>query len=120
MRVHAQLVSASLGIFSALAGGRRDAAPPPAVAADEPVLWIGGAPTDDDARVVWETLTRRGVARYADVVQEVSERLFRRDLGRVGGAGDIGFLQPFYRRYAREVLARLEGRLLRIGIGGTR
>jgi hypothetical protein len=120
MRVHAELVSVSLGIFSALAGGRWGTPPPSAVAKDEPVRWIGGAPTDDDARAVWETLARGGVTRYADVVEDVSERLFRRDLGRVGGAGDIGFLQPFYRRYAREVLARLEGRLLRIGTGATR
>jgi hypothetical protein len=111
MRVRAELLSVSLGILSGLAGGR------PETAADEPVVWVGGAPPDDDARAVWETLTRRGFSRYAEVVEDVSERLFRRDLGRVGGAGDIGFLQPFYRRYAREVLARLDGRLLRIGAG---
>ncbi len=120
MRVHAEFMSVSIGIFSALAGGRWDAARPPAVAADAPVVWMGGAPTDDDARAVWETLTRRRVTRYAEVIEDVSERLFRRDLDRVGGAGDIGFLQPFYRRYAREVLARLEGRLLRIGTGPAR
>jgi hypothetical protein len=120
MRVHAELVSVSLGIVSALAGGRRHVARRREIDADESVMWIGDAPNEDDARAVWQTLTRRGITRYAEVVEDVAERLFRRDLQRLGGAGDIGFLQPFYRRYAREVLAHLEGRLLRIGPGSAR
>jgi hypothetical protein len=64
---------------------------------------------------VWETVTRRGITRYAAVVADVSERLFRRDLARMGGAADLGFFQPFYRAYARELLDLLDGTHVRIG-----
>jgi hypothetical protein len=92
---------------------------PNAVPADTPVVWIGGGPTDDDARAVWESLTRRGSTSYAAAVDDVGERLFRRDLARVGGSADVGFFQTFYRAYARALLARLDGRVVRIGAGGT-
>jgi hypothetical protein len=85
------------------------------VPADAPVVWIGGAALDEDAHVVWETLTHRDITRYAAVVDDVAERLFRRDLARIGGAADIGFSQPFYRVYARELLAQLDGTFVCIG-----
>ena len=83
--------------------------------ADAPIAWIGGTPTEEDACAVWDTITRRGITRYAAVVEDVGERLFRRDLARVGATLDVGFFQPFYHAYARELLGRLDGTLLRIG-----
>ena len=111
MSLHRGLLPAWLGTRSMLNGGRV-ATPVPT---DAPVVWIGGAAPDEDARVVWETLTHRGITRYAAVVDDVGERLFRRDLVRIGGAADIGFFQPFYRVYARELLAQLDGTFVRIG-----
>jgi len=102
-----------LGVWWPLFGDRV-AARPRLVPADAPVIWIGGAATDEDARLVWDTLTRRGITRYAAVVEDVAERLFRQDLARAGWAADIGFFQPFYRRYARELLAELDGTFVRI------
>ena len=85
------------------------------VSADARVVWIGGTAPDEDARVVWETLTHRGITRYAAVLDDVGERLFRRDLARIGGAADVGFFQPFYRVYAGELLAQLDETCVRIG-----
>jgi hypothetical protein len=113
MPLHPALLYASFGLWSALAHHR--VARPGRELSDAPIAWIGGTPTDEDAGAVWETVTRRGITRYAAVVEDVGERLFRRDLARVGGAVDIGFFQPFYRAYARELLARLDGTLVRIG-----
>jgi hypothetical protein len=83
MALHPELLAVSLGMWSTLTGGRVSARPTP-VPADAPIVWIGGAATDEDARVVCETL--RGVTRYAAVVDDVGERLFRRDLARLGAA----------------------------------
>ena len=112
MPLHPDLLCASFGVWSMLShlDTRRTHA-----LADAPVAWIGGAPTDEDAHVVWDTITRRRITRYAAVIEDVGERLFRRDRVRVGSLLDIGFLQPFYHAYARELLARLDGSLLRIG-----
>ena len=114
MSLHRGLLPAWLGTRSMLSGGRV-AIRLTTVPADAPVVWTGGAAPDEDARVVWETLTHRGITRYAAVVDDVGERLFRRDLARIGGAADIGFFQPFYRVYARELLAQLDGTFVRIG-----
>jgi hypothetical protein len=114
MVLHPQLLFALLGVWWSHAGDRVAARPTP-VPADAPIAWIGGAPTDEDAHLVWDTLTRRGVTRYAAVVEDVGERLFRRDLARLGGAADIGFFQLFYRAYARELLRGLDGSFVRIG-----
>lgn len=114
MPMHPELLCASIGIWSTLTG-RRAAARRTTGLSDAPVTWIGGAPTDEDARVVWDTLTRRAITRYAAVVEDVGERLFRRDLARMGGAADIGFFQAFYRAYARELLGQLDGLFVRIG-----
>jgi hypothetical protein len=114
MALHPELLAVSLGMWSTLTGGRVSARPTP-VLADVPIVWIGGAATDEDARVVCETLTHRGVTRYAAVVEDVGERLFRRDLARLGATLGIGFFQPFYRAYARELLGQLDGTFVRIG-----
>ena len=117
MHVHDPgLVSISVGVFSA-AAGRRLPTRPHTIAADTPVVWIGQSPADDDARAVWEALSGRGPRAYGVVVEEVGERLFRRDLARLGGPADVGFFQPFYRAHARDVLQRLDG--IHIRIGGT-
>ncbi len=92
-------------------------AQPRAIAADTPLVWIGGPPADDDATLVWATVTARAPATYAVVIDETAERLFRRDLARLGASADLGFFQPFYRAYAREVVLRLEGAHLRIEDG---
>jgi hypothetical protein len=113
MHVHQPgLVSLSIGVLSTLAGGRPQRG---AVASDTRVVWIGGPPADDDARVLWEALTAGGLTSYGAVIEAVGERLFRRDLERIGGAADIGFFQPFYRAYASEILRRLEGAHVRVG-----
>jgi hypothetical protein len=113
MHVHQPgLVSLSIGVLSTLAGGRPHHG---AIAADTRVVWIGGPPADDDARVLWEVLTAGGLTSYDAVVEAVSERLFRRDLERIGAAADVGFFRTFYCTYAREILRRLEGPHVRIG-----
>jgi hypothetical protein len=89
-------------------------AQPRAIAADTPLVWIGGPPADDDARLVWVAVTARARATYAAVIDETAEHLFHRDLARLGGSADLGLFQPFYRAYAREVVLRLEGTHLRI------
>jgi hypothetical protein len=106
------LVSLSIGVLSTLAAGRPNRG---AIAADTRVAWTDGPPADDDARVLWEVLTARGLTTYDAVIEAVGERLFRRDLERIGGAADVGFFRPFYRAYAREILRRLEGSQVRIG-----
>jgi hypothetical protein len=111
--LHPELFVVSLGMWSTLTGGRISARPT-RVPADASIVWIGGAATDEDARLVWETLTQRGVTRYAAVIADVAERLFRRDLARLGGVVDIGFFQPFYGAYARELLGQLDGSSVRI------
>jgi hypothetical protein len=113
MPLHPALLYASFGLWSVLTHNR--VGRPGRELADAPIAWIGGTPTDEDACAVWDAVTRRGITRYAAVVEDVGERLFRRDLARVGGALDIGFFQPFYRAYARELVGRLDGTLLRIG-----
>ena len=113
MHVHQPgLVSLSVGVLSTLAGGRPERG---ALAADTRVAWIGGPPADDDARVLWEALTTGERTSFGGVIEAVSERLFRRDLERIGGVADVGFFRPFYRAYAREILRRLEGSQVRIG-----
>lgn len=114
MLLHPQFVCALLGAWWSRAGDRVTARPI-LVPADATIVWTGGAAPDEDARLVRDTLTCRGIARYAAVVDDVAERLFRRDLARIGGAADIGFFQPFYRAYARALLAELDGVFVRIG-----
>jgi len=76
MHVHQPgLVSLSIGALSTLAGGRSKRR---VLAADTRVAWIGGPPSDDDARVLWEALTARGLTGYDAVIEAVSERLFYR------------------------------------------
>lgn len=113
MLPHPELLCASFGVWSALA--RAPVGRPPRALGNAPIVWTGGVPDDEDYRVVWETLTRRRITRYAAVVEDVATRLFRRDLGRTGGAADIGFFRPFYHAYARDLLDQLHGTLLRIG-----
>jgi len=113
MPLHPALLYASFGLWSALVYNR--VARPSRELADAPIVWIGGTPTDEDVCAVWDTVTRCGITRYAAVVEDVGERVFRRDLARVGATLDVGFCQPFYRAYARELLGRLDGTLLRIG-----
>ena len=114
---HSGLVSLSVGALSALAAGRRPGRRTPAVAADTPVAWVGGPAIDDDAHVVWTAFAGRRFVSHGALVADVGDRLFRRDLRRIGGAADVGFFQSFYRAYARELVRRLDGRLLRIGDG---
>jgi len=109
-----QLRCTLLGVWWPLSGARV-AARPTLVSADAPVMWIGGAATDEDVHLVRDTLTPRGITRYAAAVEDVAERLFRRDLARAGWVADIGFFQPSYRVYARELLAQLDGTFVRIG-----
>jgi hypothetical protein len=86
-------------------------------AEDAPVAWTGGPPADEDALAVWQAITDDRVATYGAVVQRAGERLFRRDLERLGAAADIGFFQSFYRAHARDLVAALAGTVLRIGGG---
>jgi hypothetical protein len=112
MRVHQPgLVSVPLGVLLALAGGRRQ---PGDIGTDARVVWVGGAPGDDDARTVWEALAGGRLAGYDAVVEDVAERLFRRDLARSGAVADLAFFQSFYRVYARQILQRLDGTDVRI------
>ena len=115
MHVHQPgFVSLSIGVFSALSGGRPPAARTVVVAADTRVEWIGAAPSDADIHVVWEALADHRVARYGALIADVGERLFRRDLRRIGGAADVGFFRPLYQAYARELIGQLDGSQVRI------
>lgn len=111
---HPGLVSLSAGLLAALASDRSRSAAARRISADTPLLWTGSPPADEDDRVVWAVVTARAPARYADVIAESAERLFLRDLARLGMTADIGFFQPLYRVYAREVVRRLEGTHLAI------
>jgi hypothetical protein len=115
---HPGLVSISVGVASTVVV-RWPPARRPAVPADTPVVWIGGAPTDDDGRAAWEALAGRGSRIYRAVLEDVAERLFRRDLAQLGGSADVGFFQPFYRAHAGDVLRRLDGTQIRIGGTGA-
>ena len=101
------LVSLSAGFLTALAGSRASTARPRAIAPDAVLVWIGGTPPDDDARLLHDVITGRQSARHGEVIGEAAERLFRRDVARLGGTADIGFFQPFYRAYAQELVRRL-------------
>ena len=111
------LVPLSAGFLAVLAGARGSSKSHRAIAPDAVVTWIGGAPPDDDARLLHAVLTARPRAHHGEVITEAAERLFRRDLARLGGVADIGFLQPFYRAYAEELVRRLVGDHLRIEEG---
>jgi len=97
----------------------RVAAQPGAVPDDAPVAWIGEQPDDEDARLVWEAVTRRRLTRYRAVVDWVGEQMFRRDRHRLGAVADADFFQPFYRAHARRLLELLDGRLVHIAGGGA-
>jgi hypothetical protein len=116
---HPGLVSMSAGAL-AMAGRRRPRARPPAIAADAAVVWLGGAATDEDSQAVRDALAGSGPRPYRAVVREVGERVFRRDLARLGGLADVGFLQSFYQAHARSVLRRLDGSQVRIESGVMR
>ena len=119
MHVHDPgLVSISVGVFSA-AAGRRFPVRAAAIAADTPVVWIGQSPADDESQVVLECLAGAEPRAYGTVIEEVGERLFRRDLARLGAPADLGFFQPFYRAHARDLLQRLDGVQIRIGGAGA-
>lgn len=83
------------------------------IPADAPVSWTGDPPAEEEARVVWDSLTE-GV-RYAALVERVAERLFRRDLDTFGVSADVGFFQSFYVAHARHIVTGLAGTRLRIG-----
>jgi hypothetical protein len=111
------LVSLSAGFLTALAGARAATARPRTIAPEAVLVWTGGPPPDDDARLLHDLVTSRPRARHGEVIDEAAERLFRRDVARLGGAADIGFFQPFYRAYAQELVRRLTGDHLRIEEG---
>ena len=111
---HPGLISLSTGLLAALASDRARSTTTRPIAADALVIWIGDAPADEDERAVWLAVTTRAPARYADVVARAAERLFRRDLARLGMTADVGFFQPLYRAYAGELVGRLDGTHLRL------
>ncbi len=86
------------------------------IAAGAPVTWTGAAPADEEARVVWDALGGRTVG-HAALIDQVGERLFRRDLDMLGAAADVGFFRPFYLAHARRIVAALAGTCLRVGAG---
>jgi len=60
---------------------------------DTPVTWTGGRPEDEDARLVWEAVTRRRLTTYRSVV---------------------AFFRSFCLAHARQLLGHLDGTVLRI------
>lgn len=74
----------------------------------------GATPTGEEAQLVFEAVVRRGLTKFDDIVKYLADTLYLRDFLRGGWATDIGLLRPLYRREARELLERLEGRLVRI------
>lgn len=79
------------------------------------VRWIEGkVPDTEEARLVWEALTERGLTTSDEVVRYVADTLYWRDLLRGGWATDIRLVRPIYFREARETLERLAGTLVTI------
>jgi hypothetical protein len=79
------------------------------------ITWIGGAaPTEAEARAVWEAITQRRLTTDRDVASYVADVLFRRDLAAVGAESDIGYFRGHYDRLAWRILSRLDGSLVRI------
>jgi len=81
---------------------------------DTPVAWTGDRPDDEDARLVWEAVTRRRLTAYRSIVEWVGDQMFRRDLQRLGAVADVGFFRSFYLAHAREIIRRLDGTALQI------
>ena len=81
---------------------------------DTPVAWTGDRPEDEDARLVWEAVTRRRLTTYRSVVEWVGDQMFRRDLQRLGAVGDVAFFRSFYLAHARQLLGHLDGTVLQI------
>jgi hypothetical protein len=81
---------------------------------DSPVTWTGDRPADEDARLVWEAVTRRRLTTYRSLVEWVGDQMFRRDAQRLGTIADIGFFRSFYLAHARQLVGQLDGRLLEI------
>ncbi len=74
------------------------------------VRWIApGAPDTEEARAVYDAITRRGLTTYGDVATAVAEDLFGRDVARVGYLADIGMFRGWYVRGACRLLERLDG-----------
>lgn len=80
------------------------------------VRWItGDTPDSEEARAVFDALTRRGLTAYGEVAAAVAEDLFARDVARVGGLADIGIFRTWYLRGACRLLDRLDGTAITIG-----
>lgn len=86
------------------------------------VEWIGDTPSgdpaepdDEVARVVHEAIVKRGLSREDAVAEALADTLFQRDLACGGFLVDIGFFWPLYLEDAHRALARLDGRLVRLG-----
>lgn len=79
------------------------------------VHWIGPAePTGFEGRAVFEAVSRDGGSSLDQVIGDLAEAMYWRDLWSGGWATDIGLLRGLYRREARHVLQQLDGVLVRI------
>ncbi len=80
---------------------------------DERVSWIEGcAPDSEEARVVYELITCRGVRERHALAHAVAAELFARDARRVGALIDIGIFRAWYDAGAERLLDRLNGRAI--------
>jgi hypothetical protein len=81
--------------------------------ADPRVSWIEGhVPETEEACVVHDVITRRGVRTRHAVARAVAEELFARDRRRVGAEGGIGIFRAWYEAGAERLLDRLNGRAI--------
>jgi hypothetical protein len=79
------------------------------------VRWIAGrTPDSEEARAVFDAITRKGLTTYGEVAAAVAEELFGRDLARVGSLSDIGIFRAWYVRGACRLLDRLDGTAIAI------
>jgi len=79
----------------------------------ERVSWIEGCvPDTEEAGIVHELVTRRGVRTRHALARAVAEELLARDARRVGVAGDVGIFRAWYEAGAERLLEKLDGRTI--------
>lgn len=79
----------------------------------ERVSWIEGCvPDSEEACIVHELITRRGLRTRHALARAVADELLARDARRVGVAGDVGIFRAWYETGAERLLANLDGRTI--------
>ena len=82
---------------------------------DAHVSWIEGrVPDTEEACIVHELITARGVRTRRALAHALAQELFERDRRRVGYLAGIGIFRAWYEAGAERLLDRLNGRAILI------